>query len=344
MPKPRVLVLYYTQTGQLRDILNSTLRDVAAGMDIIYAPIEPVKPWPFPWTASSFFDAMPESVVQEPAPVKPLPRNIVEGDYDLVILGWQPWFLHPSQPTTAFMQSSDAGLLRGKPVVTIVGSRNMWLNAGEKVKADLQRNGANHIGNIVLTDTNTNLISLLTIIRWSFSGRREPTRWLPQAGVQDKDIQAASRFGHPILDAARALAKTRPTVSYAATAGGDDFVPLSGNGVPGIKPGALPEVAGLHQQLLELGAIDLNTGLVLLEQRGIKNFRFWARYIREMGGPGDPKRLGRVTQFKRLLLVAIFILSPISSFTAFIQRNLQKKRLLRDVEYFKGLAYEPGRI
>jgi len=344
MSKPRVLVLYYTQSGQLRDILDHMLRDVSENLHITYAAIEPVKPWPFPWTAGSFFDAMPESVVQEPAPVKPLPRNIVEGDFDLVILGWQPWFLHPSQPTTAFMQSGDASLLHGKPVVTVVGSRNMWLNAGEKIKADLQRNGADHIGNIVLKDTNTNLVSLLTIIRWSFTGRKEATRWLPQAGVQDRDVRAGVRFGQPILEAATALAKTHAAVSYAVPAGADEFAPVSGNGAAGIKPRALPEVAGLHQKLLGLGAIDLNTGLVLLEQRGIKNFRFWAKYIRQLGGPGDPGRKGRVTQFKRLLLVAIFVLSPISSFTAFIQRNLQKKRLLRDVEYFKQLEYEPGRI
>ena len=344
MSKPRVLVLYYSQTGQLRDIIDHTLRDVADSVEITYGVIEPVTPWPFPWKASSFFDAMPESVVQEPAPVKPLPRSVVEGDYDLVILGWQPWFLHPSQPTTAFMQSPDAEMLRGKPVVTIVGSRNMWLNAGEKIKADLHRNRANHVGNIVLMDTNTNLISLITIIRWSFSGKKEATRWLPQAGVQERDIKATPRFGLPILEAAKALAKSHAAIRHEVPAGDNGFSTTVQIDTPVATHQVLPEVAGLHQRLLSLGSIELNTGLVLLEQRGIKNFRFWAKYIREKGGPGDPARLGRVTQFKRLLLVAIFVLSPISSLTAFIQRNLQKKRLLRDVDYFKSLDYEPGRI
>jgi hypothetical protein len=58
----------------------------------------------------------------------------------------------------------------------------------------------------------------------------------------------------------------------------------------------------------------------------------------------DPARAGRVNQFKHLLLVAIFILSPISNFTAFLQRQIQKKSLLRDVAYFKQLGYEAGRI
>jgi hypothetical protein len=319
--KPRVLVIYYSQSGQLRRILDSILSAVHEEMEVRFAEIEPLKPWPWPWKADSFFDAMPESVAMEPAPVKPLPGDVLQQDYDLIILGWQPWFLHPAQPITAFLQSRDAELLRGKPVVTVTGCRNMWLNAGEKVKELLCARGARQVGNAVLTDTNSNLISLLTIIRWAFSAKKEKSRWLPEAGVQTNDINAAARFGQPIMDAAKALA-AHPTQDVLL----------------------LPEVAGLHEELLARGAIRLNTGLVLLEQRGIKNFRFWSKYIREKGGSGAPERLGRVRNFKKLLLVAIFILSPLSSLTALIQERLQRKRLLRDVEYFKGLSYEPGRI
>jgi hypothetical protein len=315
MQKPRILALYYSQSGQLRDIIDSILSEVLDELDITYAPIEPEQEWPFPWKTNTFFDAMPECVEQKPASVKPLPDSIRNTGYDLVILGWQPWFLHPSQPIAAFLQSEDAEMLRGKPVVTVVGCRNMWLNAGEKIKEHLLRIGANHAGNIVLTDTNPNLVSLLTIIRWAFSGKKEASRWLPAAGVQERDVKAAARFGKPILEAANALA--------------------------GAQQGT---AADLHQKLLAQGAIQLNTGLVLLEQRGIKNFRFWAKYIREKGGPGAPERQKRVTMFKRLLITAVFVLSPISSLTAFIQRKLQHRRLLKDVAYFKELAYEPGRI
>jgi hypothetical protein len=317
--KPRVLVLYYSQTGQLKELIDSILSGVKDQLDITYAAIEPVTPWPFPWKANTFFDAMPECVVQEPSPVKPLPQNITQQDYDLVILGWQPWFLHPSQPITAFLQSRDAAMLKDKPVLTVVGCRNMWLNAGERIKEGLMKAGAHQVGNIVLADTNTNLVSLLTIIRWVFSGRKEASRWLPAAGVQDADIKGAVRFGKPIQEAAQAIANSKHKLQT-------------------------PAVASLHQRLLELGAVNLDTGLVLLEQRGIKNFRFWAKFIRAKGGPGAAARQGRVTMFKRLLITAVFVLSPLSSLTAFIQRKLQQKRLLGDVTYFKGVSYEPGRI
>src|SRR4051812_43773134 len=102
--RPRILVLYFTQTGQLRQILDSVTADITGKADIDYAVIEPVKPFPFPWTALNFFDAMPETVEHLPTPVKPLSAATLNKEYDLIIFGYQPWFLNPSQPTTAFLQ------------------------------------------------------------------------------------------------------------------------------------------------------------------------------------------------------------------------------------------------
>lgn len=307
--KPNILVLYYTQSGQLRDILDHLISDIREEAHFTFAAITPETPFPLPWKPNVFFDAMPETVLQLPIAVKPLAPDVLQQDYDLVIFGYQPWFLHPSQPVTGFLKSEQATFLKGKPVVTVIGARNMWLHAQEKVKEDLARLGANLVGNIALVDTNPNLVSVLTVIRWSFKGQKEAGKLLPAAGVQEKEVKAAKRFGPAIL---RHLKSST--------------------------------LSSLHQELLSLDALLLNTGLVLLEKRGIKNFKIWSKYIREKGGPGDPARIGRVVQFKRLLIVAIFILSPISNLTAFIQRQLQKKSLLKDVAYFRELAYEPGKM
>jgi hypothetical protein len=307
--KPQILVLYFTQTGQLRQILDSVISGIKDKADIDFVPIEQVKPFPFPWTALQFFDAMPETVEHLPAPVKRLPDAVMNKHYDLVIFGYQPWFLNPSQPVTAFLQSPDAVIFKDRPVVTVVGCRNMWLHAQEKVKYYLQQASGRLVGNIVLNDTNTNLISLLTVIRWSFKGQKEASGMLPAAGVQDADIKAADRFG--------------PVIYRHYTSN---------------------NLIDLHRDLLSVGAVNLNTGLVILEQRGIKNFRRWAKFIREKGGPGDPNRAGRVLMFKNLLLVAIFILSPISSLTALVKRVTKRNALLKDVDYFRQLRYEAGRL
>lgn len=310
MSAPKILILYYSQSGQLRQILDSILKDIAPVAQVVFAPIQPCSAYPLPWKVNHFFDLMPECVYQDAIPLQPIDRSLFSQDFDLVIFGWQPWFLHPSLPISSFLKSEDARILTGKQVLTVVGSRNMWLNAGEKVKAHFQRLGAKQIGNLVFEDSNTNLISILTIIRWAFKGKKEAGTWLPEAGVQQADIHAAQRFGQPILAALQS------------------------------KEG----MDNLHAQLCLLDAVKLNAGLIILEQRGIKNFRFWAKYIKEKGASGAPERLGRVKAFKRLLIVAIFILSPISSLTAFIQQMIQRKKLREDVAYFKGISYESGRM
>jgi hypothetical protein len=307
--KPNILVLYYSQSGQMADILKHLLKDIGDNAAIDFAPIEPQTPFPWPWNAYAFFDAMPETVERIPVPIKPITDSIGQKDYDLVILGYQPWFLNPSQPTTGFLKSKYASVLKNKPVVTVVGCRNMWLHGQEQVKKDLDEIGANLVGNIVLEDRHPNLVSLLTIIRWTFTGKKEASGVLPDAGVAGNDISSANRFGITILKH------------------------INTNDLP-----------NLQKSLVRANAVTLKPGLILLEQRGIKNFRYWAKFIRQKGGPGDANRKGRVLLFKRLLLVGIFVLSPLSSFTAFLQLQARKKKLVKDLDYFKGVTFEEGRI
>jgi len=309
MMKPRILVLYYSQTGQMLDIINNVLSDIKDQVTVDYALIEPVTPYKLPWKASEFFDVMPETVQHLPIALKPLSEEIKQQQYDLVLFGYTSWFLNPSLPISSFLQSKDAEILSGKNVITVIGCRNMWLNGQERVKNYFKKLNTNLVGNIVLTDSNPNLVSVLTVIRWMFKGKKEASGMLPAAGVQEQDMKRASRFGMPI------------------------FRHLTEN-----------KLGSLHKELLMLGAIHLKPGLIILERRGIKNFRKWSAFIREKGGPGAPERQGRVTLFKRLLIVAIFILSPISSLTAWIQLQLQKRGLLSDAEYFKSLDYRDNAI
>lgn len=307
--KQKILVLYYSQSGQLGEILDNVLADIKDEAEIDTEVIKPVTPFPFPWKTHTFFDAMPECVELIKSPIEPLSSDVLTKKYDLVILGYQPWFLHPSQPTTSFLKSGFANLLTNKPVITVVGCRNMWLNGQECVKQMIAEKKGRLVGNIVLEDTHKNLVSLLTVIRWAFKGQKEASGMLPAAGVQQEDVLNAKRFGKPILQH------------------------LQDN-----------KLNDLQDHLNTIGAINLKPGLIVLEKRGVKNFRKWAKYIREKGGPGDPNRKGRVTLFSRLLITAIFILSPISSFTAWLQLQMQKSRLKDDVFYFKGTEYKENMI
>ncbi len=303
----KVLVIYYSQTGQLKKIIENILTEIKEKIEIDYCEIIPQKPFPFPWTANVFFDAMPESVQLIPESI--LPMDIPNKDYDLVILGYQPWFLSPSIPINSFLQSEQAKFLENQKVLTIIGSRNMWLNAQEKVKESLQKLKATLVGNIVFYDNNPNLISVLTVIRWTFKGQKEKSTFLPEAGVQQKDIEKGARFGEPILNCLE-----------------------------------LNDFQNLQQNLLKLNAVDLKPGLIILEKRGINNFRKFSKFILAKGKRGDPNRLSRVKLFQRLLLIGVFILSPISNLTAYIQSVINNKSLKAKVNYFKSINYHKNEI
>ena len=306
----KILVIYYSQSGQLRTIIDNILKDIKDEVAITYAEIEMEKPFPFPWPSGhSFFDAMPESVALVPEKIKPLPQEVINNQYDLILFGYQPWFLSPSIPATSFLKSEYAQVMKDTPVITVIGSRNMWLNAQEQVKLMLDNIGAKLVANIAFYDDNPNLVSVLSIIRWAFKGQKERSKLLPEAGVQTRDIEAADRFGKPISNK------------------------LNNN-----------NLEELHEELLQNRSIDLKPGLIILERRGIKNFRKFSAYIREHGERGDEARKGRVKLFQRLLTVGIFVLSPISNFTAWLQLQLNKKAIMKDAEYFKGLEYEEGKV
>jgi hypothetical protein len=302
--KKKVLVLYYTQTGQLKNILDHILGPILQEADFTFMPIEPVTPFPWPWSKQEFFDAMPETVVGDPRPVKNLPID-TNTHYDLIILGYQPWFLSPSQPIAAFLQSEQAKqLLKGKPVLTILGSRNMWLNAQEKTKKYLKDIGAALVGNIVLVDKSPNLVSLITVLRWTGKGKKEAFFIFPPAGVQERDIVASKRFAPVILDALQ-----------------------KGN------------FDNLQNQLLALDAVELLPSLIVLENRGKKPFQFFAQFIRKKGGPGASERQSRVVMYRVLLLTAIPFLSPFTTIASKLQLWFTRKKLEGDVQYYKGVSY-----
>lgn len=296
----KILVVYYSQSGQLREIIDTIVAPIKDAQ-VVFKQLEPVEPFPFPWRKQQFFDAMPECVLGRPRANKPL--DTVDEAYDLVILGYQPWFLSPSQPVEAFLQSADAKkILAGKPVITVSGCRNMWLNAQERIKGYLSGIGARLVGNIALVDTHHNLISLFTIQRWAFKGKKDGHPILPPAGVQQQDIEASRRFAAPV---AQALHEGK----------WDD----------------------LQDQLVALGSVNVLPSLVVLENRGTKPFRFFANFISKKGGPGEESRQGRVWIYRNLLPIAVIILSPISAVSAYITLVTKRKQLNEDVAYYKGV-------
>ncbi len=303
----KILVLYYSQTGQIFDILKQ-LTSTIPNADIDYVKFETQRKFPYPWNVDTFFDTMPECHLMIPEPIMDLEIDM-QKNYDLVLLGYQPWFLAPSLPTTSFLHSKYASVLKGKKIVTVIGCRNMWLRAQEHVKARLQEIGAHLVGNIVFEDKHGNMASTLSIIRWLFKAQKEAKGWVPAAGVSPSDIKDAARFGHIISRAFE-----------------------SGNW------------AHLQNEIIASNGVLLHPNLVMLEGNGARSFPKFAHPIRAKGLPGDPSRKPLVNVFKYLLIVSIFLLSPITALLAKVKVMLQKKKMIEDVAYFKSVGYLPNKI
>ncbi len=274
-----ILVVYYTQSGQLFDILENITSTIKGdNVNISYYRITLEEPFPFPWTKDRFYDAFPESFLQIPSKIDPPKEEILNKKYDLILLGYQVWFLTPSPPINAFLKSEvGKKLLKNTPVVTVVACRNMWIQAQEKVKRLLAENQAEHVGHIALVDRHVNHVSVITIEHWMFSGKKE-RMWgiFPKPGVSDKEINGASKFGSPIR---KALLAT-------------NFETLQDN-------------------LLALDAVKVNPYLVMTDARGNVLFGKWANFLLKKGGPNNPKRLKWIGLFKFYLKFAIWVIAPI---------------------------------
>ena len=198
-----VLVIYYTQSGQLLEISKNVTKALenSDNVKLTYYEIKLKNEFPFPWNRENFYDAFPETFLQIPAELTDLDNPVLKEQYDLIILSYQVWYLSPSIPTNSFLKSDIAGtLLKNTPIITVIGCRNMWIQAQEKIKRLLVANKAKLVGNIALVDRHINHVSVITIVQWMFSGVKK--RYLgvfPKPGVSDKDIQESTKFSNIIL-------------------------------------------------------------------------------------------------------------------------------------------------
>ena len=297
-----VLVIYYSQSGQLRQIAQQLTAPLLQAEDInlVFHEIQLEKPFPFPWDKSSFFEAFPESFLQIPAALKPVPQEIMDTKFDLVLLHYQVWYLSPSIPVNSFLKSEEAKiLLENTPVVTISGSRNMWVMAQEKIKALLTENRAVLKGNVALVDRVGNLISVITIVEWMFSGvKKKYLGIFPLPGVSGKDISESSKFGRTILSALREN-----------------------------------NLGSLQEALLENGAVYISPYLVTVDRTANKIFKKWSNLIKKR----EKNRKFLLKVFYVYLFLAIWLISPIVYILHVFTSPLKRKKIKQEIQYFQSV-------
>ncbi|MDR1583779.1 MAG: hypothetical protein LBS55_11095 [Prevotellaceae bacterium] len=195
-----ILVIYYSQTGQLKEIISNFLTSwTACHIDCVEIKSDEFS---FPMSYKQFFAAFPESALQLPCKIQ---YEISEKEYDCIILGFQPWFLHPSIPFQSFMQTDDfRRIVRNKPVILVMDARNSWRNCLNEVIAETEKNGGTIRGIYVFRDTAKNHAGFIALCYWLFTGRKKsPFKRLPAGGVDREIIDCANVYGGDALKAMR---------------------------------------------------------------------------------------------------------------------------------------------
>lgn len=274
----KTAIFVYTQSGQAMTAAQSICGPLQGdGMTVVFKQIVPERPFPFPWSKDEFFNAFPESRLGlPPYGIQPIDLSDVQDAHLVMVIG-QSWFLSPSLPIQSFFTDERIKhYLGGRQVIFVNACRNMWLKTSHAIKQYVKDAGATLVGHIVLQDNNApNLVSVITIIRWLLYGKKEPTRLLPQAGISDRELAVASRFGEVIRDTWRDRA-----------------------------------VDTLQDRLLAAGAIKYKPSVLFVEKIGHRMFGFWAKFVRKKGGFGDPRRRARLNAFCIYLFTALFAVSP----------------------------------
>jgi hypothetical protein len=192
-PVKKVLVLFYSQAGQTQKAVETFVRGFSSELKCDVFQIHPRETFPFPWTVSRFFRIFPRSIQGLAPEIEPL--KVQWENYDLVILGYQVWFLSPSLPIQGFLKSPDAENLRGKKVITILTCRNLWYSASAWIQERLKVLGAHSLGQVTLCDVGPILASFITTPRWMLTGRKEPFAIFPAAGISDSEFSKLEAKG-----------------------------------------------------------------------------------------------------------------------------------------------------
>jgi hypothetical protein len=297
-----VLVIYYSQSGQLEEIAQNIAKPFlnSAEIKVTFHEIQLEKPFPFPWDKSSFFDAFPETFLQIPTALKPVPEEILNTKFDLVLFHYQVWYLSPSIPINSFLKSDAAKkLLNNTPVITISGSRNMWIMAQEKIKVLLQEANAKLVGNVALVDRVGNLISVITIVEWMFSGvKKKYLGIFPLPGVSDKDIKESDKFGTLMLS--------------------------------GFNQNNL---ADLQPKLVAIGAVKISPYLVTVDKTANKIFNKWSNLIYK----NQKNRKMLLKLFNVYLFLAIWLISPIVYILHLITYPVKLNTIKKETQYYQGV-------
>lgn len=280
----KALVIFYSQAGQTDKAVQSFSQGLSSSLKLDFLRIEPEVAYPFPWKMTSFFRVFPKCIRSVTPEIKTLQVNW--DDYDLIVLGYQVWFLSVSLPIQGFLKSKEALGLQGKKVITLVTCRNLWQSAHFWVSNKLRSLKADHLGQITLCETGPVWASFVTTPRWMLTGKKNPFFIFPAAGISDEEFAKLPEMGRGIAQ------------SWVASNG--KFVQTS-----------------------DFGSNLNRVSLVIMDRVGRQFFEIWASIIYKIAPRDGVLQDFLIFLFRLNLIALIVFIGPFPALFEIFVRNSQ---------------------
>jgi hypothetical protein len=210
--QPRVLLLYYTFTGQSLKVLQAAgevLRD--RGCEVHEARIEFTDPrysrrfsrFPLRHVWPDMLSVLPAQKRRATGEIR-TPDVVRNGDYDLICIGSPTWWDAVSMPMRSFLKSDEGRkLLADRPFAVFVVCRQYWRENLSEVRELAERHGGRYVGGLHFTYPGDSLRSMLSLTSYLGSGEyrdRYLGMRIPPTNIQPEQLEQARTFARSLAD------------------------------------------------------------------------------------------------------------------------------------------------
>ncbi|HJT91436.1 MAG TPA: flavodoxin family protein [Mycobacterium sp.] len=209
---PRVLLLYYTYTGQSLKVLDSAGEAFRErGCEVHRAGIEftdrrfaeRFSRFPMRRVWPDMLSVLGAQMRHASGEIR-TPDEVRNGDYDLVCIGSPTWWRTTNMPIRSFLKSDEARkLLSGKTFTVFVVCRRYWRENLNTVRKLGEKQGGQYVGGIHFTYPGGQIRSLLSLSSYLGSGEYRD-RYLgvriPTTNIQPEQLKQARSFAGALAD------------------------------------------------------------------------------------------------------------------------------------------------
>jgi menaquinone-dependent protoporphyrinogen IX oxidase len=209
---PRVLLLYYSYTGQSLKVLEAAGEVFAErGYEVHKAPLEFTDPryaerfsrFPMRRVWPDMLSVLPAQRRGATGEIR-TPDTVRDGDYDLICIGSPTWWQTVSMPMRSFLKSDEARkLFSGTPFAVFVVCRQYWQENLTAVRELAEQQGGRYVDEVHFTYPGDPLRSMLSLTSYLGSGQyREKYLGvrIPSTNVQPEQLEQTRTFAGALAD------------------------------------------------------------------------------------------------------------------------------------------------